>query len=87
VLPEEADPAGGVARAVDSSLSRVEVRLRGAVPADIGCAAERIGGCRPDAMRIWRRSCTSNPIRASPASRIGSRSRMTARVKAPIPTG
>src|SRR4030095_1710083 len=27
----EADPAGGVARAVDSSLSRVEVRLRGAV--------------------------------------------------------
>jgi uncharacterized protein (DUF2126 family) len=32
VLPEEVDAGGGVARAVDSSLARVEVRVRGAVP-------------------------------------------------------
>jgi uncharacterized protein (DUF2126 family) len=31
VLPEETQESGGVARAVDSSLERVEVRLRGAV--------------------------------------------------------
>jgi uncharacterized protein (DUF2126 family)/transglutaminase-like putative cysteine protease len=31
VLPEEADAGGGVSRSVDSSLGRVEVRLRGAV--------------------------------------------------------
>jgi uncharacterized protein (DUF2126 family) len=31
VLPEEADPGGGVSRSVDSSLARVQVRLRGAV--------------------------------------------------------
>jgi uncharacterized protein (DUF2126 family) len=31
VLPEETDPSGGVSRSVDSSLARVEVRLRGAV--------------------------------------------------------
>jgi uncharacterized protein (DUF2126 family) len=72
VLPEETDAAGGVARAVDSSMSRVEVRLRGAISGRhavvcngawvplhrTGTQGEAVAGVR---FRAWRLPSSLHP--------------------------
>jgi uncharacterized protein (DUF2126 family) len=72
VLPEETDVTGGTTRAVDSSLERVQVRLRGAVPGrhlvacngalvplhPTGTQGEAIAGVR---FRGWRLPSSLHP--------------------------
>jgi uncharacterized protein (DUF2126 family) len=72
VLPEETDPGGGTTRAVDSSLERVQVKLRGAVSGrhlvacngalvplhPTGTRGESVAGVR---FRAWRLPSALHP--------------------------